>query len=349
MHQPCKQIIRYSFSDVRFKHIVFCFYSHQQEIRIVMAQGVPANRIIFANPTKWATHIRFAKTMNVEKMTVDSIMEILKIKEIFPEAKIVIRIRCDSQNCKVSLGTKFGCEEEEAVRLMHFIKNVGLTLWGFSFHVGSPCNELNAYVRGIMMCKRLIAIAREIGCEDAQLIDIGGGFPGNRGYCIDKLAGLINDAIQDIDSSITIISEPGQYYVTSAYSLVSLVHTKKVVLRNEEMIRMYYMNCGVYNCFIEELLDIKARLPVPLDPESDEKFVSFVWGPTCDSLDCILKDVLLPEFHRGDWLIWRDVGSYSISLSSPFNGFSAPKVHAFVRISQWLVQMCGQFAMINMI
>lgn len=101
--------------------------------------------------------------------------------------RIVIRVRCDSQNCKISLGAKFGCEEEEAIRLMHFIKNVGLTLWGFSFHVGSPCDELNAYVRGIAICKKLIAIAREIGCEDAQLIDIGGGFPGNRGFCIDKV------------------------------------------------------------------------------------------------------------------------------------------------------------------
>lgn len=54
---------------------------------MVMKLGVSPNRIIFANPAKWTTHIKFAKTMNVEKMTVDSEMEIIKIKDIFPEAK----------------------------------------------------------------------------------------------------------------------------------------------------------------------------------------------------------------------------------------------------------------------
>lgn len=44
-------------------------------------------RIIFANPTKWPVHLKFAKKMNVDKMTVDSEMEIVKINEIFPEAK----------------------------------------------------------------------------------------------------------------------------------------------------------------------------------------------------------------------------------------------------------------------
>lgn len=79
-----------------------------------------------------------------------------------------------------------------------------------------------------------------------------------------QVASVINDAIKDIDPSITIISEPGQYYVTSAFTLASYVHTKRIIPRDEKMVRMYYMSCGVYNCFIEELLNFKARLPVSL-------------------------------------------------------------------------------------
>ncbi|XP_050575806.1 ornithine decarboxylase 2-like [Bombus affinis] len=309
----------------------------QQEIRMVMKLGVSPNRIIFANPAKWTTHIKFAKMMNVEKMTVDSEMEIIKIRDIFPEAKVIIRIRCDAKNVLVSLGTKFGCDpDEEAVRLIHLTKSLGLKLWGFSFHVGYLCSESDAYVRGIRACKKLISIAKEIGCKDVQLIDIGGGFPGNKGYSIDEVARRINNEIEDIDPSISVISEPGQYYATSAYTLVSLVHTKRVVRQADAMVRMYYMNCGVYNGFIEEMLNLKERLPIPVHkPASDAKFLSYVWGPTCDSMDCILKNVMLPEFHQGDWLAWMDIGSYSICLSSPFNGFSPPKVHPYARESQW--------------
>lgn len=71
----------------------------------------------------------------------------------------------------------------------------------------------------------------------------------------------MNDAIQDLDPSIHVISEPGQYYVTSAFTLASYLHSKKVVRRGGKIMRMYYVNCGVYNSFIEEMLGLKARHP----------------------------------------------------------------------------------------
>lgn len=102
--------------------------------------------------------------------------------------RIIIRVRCDAKNSGCDLGLKFGCEpDEDAVRLIQLTMDLGLTLHGFSFHVGSPCGELNAYSRGIEMCRRLIAIAKSMGCKDVQLIDIGGGFLGHRGTNIDKV------------------------------------------------------------------------------------------------------------------------------------------------------------------
>lgn len=62
------------------------------------------------------------------------------------------------------------------MRLIRCTKDLGLNLHGFSFHVGTPCLEMDAYRRGIKMCKRLVAVAKSIGCKDVQLIDIGGGF-----------------------------------------------------------------------------------------------------------------------------------------------------------------------------
>lgn len=87
------------------------------------------------------------------------------------------------------LGLKFGCEpEKEALRLIKLTKNLGLNLHGFSFHVGSPCgNDLEAYSRGIAICKQLMTFSRDIGCDNAQLIDIGGGFPGESGTNVDEV------------------------------------------------------------------------------------------------------------------------------------------------------------------
>lgn len=59
----------------------------QQEIQLVISAGVSAERIIFANPAKLFSHIRYAKECGVDKMTVDCVQEIKKIKSIFPNAK----------------------------------------------------------------------------------------------------------------------------------------------------------------------------------------------------------------------------------------------------------------------
>jgi len=168
--------------------------------------------------------------------------------------------------------------------------DLGLILHGFSFHVGSPCRELNAFSRGIGICRRLIAIAKSMGCKNVQLIDIGGGFPGERGMDIDKVRGLlacifffyftptakiifqfifkslqlaniINDAIQDLDPSIRVISEPGRYYVESAFTLVSFLHSKKIVYKNGNLMRMYYANVGTYNSFLDEMIGLESRKP----------------------------------------------------------------------------------------
>lgn len=61
--------------------------SQQQEIKTVMQYGVDSDRIIFAHPAKYPSHIKYAKKVDVKQMTVDNENELYKIKDIFPEAK----------------------------------------------------------------------------------------------------------------------------------------------------------------------------------------------------------------------------------------------------------------------
>lgn len=52
-----------------------------------MRYGVHGDRIIFAHPTKYPSHIKYARKVGVEQMTVDSENELFKIKDLFSEAK----------------------------------------------------------------------------------------------------------------------------------------------------------------------------------------------------------------------------------------------------------------------
>lgn len=55
--------------------------------------------------------------------------------------------------------------------------------------------------------------------------------------------------------------------------------------------------------------------------------VSSVWGPTCDSIDCVCPSVPLPStLEVGDWLGFRGMGAYTICAASRFNGFETSNV-----------------------
>ncbi|OXU26129.1 hypothetical protein TSAR_000750 [Trichomalopsis sarcophagae] len=319
------------------------------EIIQVMQYEVPSDKIIFANPIKFPSHLEYARKVGVDTMTADSEEELKKIRKLYPDAKVVIRIRCDSTvrtartHC---LDDKFGCDpSSDAVQLIKMTLDLGLQLHGFSFHAGSPCEDAVAICRGIYRCKDLIDTAKTMGCRDVKLIDIGGGFPGERDFILDEFADMVNNALEDIDSSVEIISEPGRFIVASACNSAAYVIGKKTVMKENQKTFMYYITDGVYGSFNEELCTNNYfRSPVSSfrnrfiqsTSTDDEKYPSSVWGPTCDSFDVVLKNSMLPEFNVGDWLVWADIGAYSTSCANNFNSLQIPKVHPIMRRKDWL-------------
>ncbi len=51
---------------------------------------------------------------------------------------------------------------------------------------------------------------------------------------------------------------------------------------------------------------------------------------TCAGRDKIC-DALLPEFEVGDWLCFEDMGAYTISSATCFNGFPKAAPYYYVR------------------
>jgi hypothetical protein len=66
-----------------------------------------------------------------------------------------------------------------------------------------------------------------------------------------------------------------------------------------------------------------AAVPRPADWVS-----STVFGPTCDGLDCVCKQALLPpDLSPGrDWLLFEGMGAYTLAAGSTFNGIQRATV-----------------------
>ena len=90
----------------------------------------------------------------------------------------------------------------------------------------------------------------------------------------------------------------------------------------------YYVNDGVYGSINRIINDptkeVHIKVPALYNMASRELQHSSVWGPTCCGQDCILKSCWLPELNIGQWLYSDDMGAYTCSISSTFNGFAPP-------------------------
>lgn len=281
------------------------------------------DRIIFANPCKVSSHIIYARENNISKMTFDCLEELEKIHTIYPDAQIILRICVDDTNSKCKFNSKFGCPLHNIPSIFERIKSLQMNLVGFSFHVGSGCSDPRSFYNAIKDCAVIHKLSKDYGFN-ISLIDIGGGFPGvDKNIKFADICENINEAIADFfayetaNNTIKFIAEPGRYFTEATHTLVINVIAKK----KEDNVIKYYLNDGVYGSFNCINYDHQTPELIPLLPHDAKQYNTTFFGPTCDSLDCIYKEIQYQELNIGDWLYVRNFGSYTIAPSTSFNGF----------------------------
>jgi ornithine decarboxylase len=272
----------------------------KNEIARAVASGASPNKIIFANPCKMTEQIKFARSNDIDMMTFDSSHELYKIKLYHPSAKLVIRIQTDDSKSRCKFNCKFGVAIDQVNDLLQQAKFMDLDIVGVSFHVGSGCEDENVYYTALQDCKKVYDMASKFDFH-LSVIDIGGGYPGDNDDKFCKMAAVINKGIADIfhefeivplgesptsntqKKSISFISEPGRYFVTSAYTLVTSVINKKIVKSpepihenedikepatkrmklNDEKHIIYYLSESVYGSFNNTVFDHAAITLLP--------------------------------------------------------------------------------------
>ncbi|KAJ7132898.1 ornithine decarboxylase [Mycena crocata] len=311
------------------------------EISQVLAIGaVDPSRIIFANPCKAVSFVRNAAKMGVDMMTFDNADELYKIARSHPRAQLVVRILTDDTKSLCQLGIKFGAPLATVPGLLAKAKELHLSVVGVSFHVGSGCYDPSVYTDAVRRARAAFDMGTDAGYRFA-LLDVGGGF---EDALFEQAAVFLTDAIDAYfpdRSGIKIIAEPGRFYVAKAFSLAANVIARRAPLNDapaddasEQPSVMYYINDGVYGAFNCILFDHQTVHPYVLAmggsfhvATSEPLHTSSVWGPTCDSIDCVCSKVQLPCALRvGDWLGFDNMGAYTVCAASQFNGFQVSKV-----------------------
>lgn len=83
---------------------------------------------------------------------------------------------------------KFGCNPiTEAPGLLKIAHSLNLNIVGVSFHVGSGCKDPPVFRKAIAASKQIFDLAEEYGYK-LNILDIGGGYPGDRGTSLDRVS-----------------------------------------------------------------------------------------------------------------------------------------------------------------
>ncbi len=292
------------------------------EVRNLRAQ-FPNATLHYMNPVKSREHIVEAYELGVRVYAFDCERELRKIAEstghdcaVLP----VLRLAVPNDKAMFPLDRKFGCSEEEGVRLLRLAVGMGYRV-GVTFHVGSQCEDAAAYrVATEIVCRT----ARAAGIEPA-IVDIGGGFPTAYRGDEPSFASCVAAAKESLDRWFpgyagAFQCEPGRLLAAPSASVLV-----RVELRKDQHL---FLNDGYYG-LLSELKWMPALHPIRtirLGGKSRAPHMAFsFYGPTCDSHDCMEGPYMLPgDIDEGDWIEISLMGAYSTVLATRFNGFPAP-------------------------
>ncbi|MEX0959850.1 MAG: type III PLP-dependent enzyme [Burkholderiales bacterium] len=292
------------------------------ELDLLLSLGVAANAVHYSNPIKARDYIAYAAARGVEWFALDSVEELRKIVSVKPDARLYLRIDTPNIGSDWPLSGKFGVPLKEAGAILDAAAELGADLCGVTFHVGSQCRNAENWRVAIDNSKKIFRKMRLKGLRP-RLLNIGGGFPVRLTKpipSIETIGEIVNECIADLPDDVRVMAEPGRYLVSdAAYFVCRVIGTLTRAGR-----RWVYLDTGMFGGLLESTQGLQYELRTD---RGGKRVPWHVAGPTCDSVDVLLQDHMLPEdLADGDFIYIPNAGAYTTAYASNFNGFPLPEV-----------------------
>jgi len=296
------------------------------EIKLIK-KVIPSAHAYYMNTVKNREHIKTAFfDYGIRDFALDTKEELQKIIEATNGSRdltLYVRVSISNEHAEIDLSQKFGALPGEALGLLRLAKAHAKKV-GLSFHVGSQCMHPISYAKGIREVGNIIKKTKII----PDIINIGGGFPSIypdlNPQPLDNYIEEIKKALDNLklEKKPEIICEPGRALVAESGSTIV-----KVVLRKKQKI---YINDGTYGSLFDAGV-LNFILPTRMIPNgrvTSKKLTSFsLYGPTCDSADFMKGPFVLPNnLKEGDYIEIGQLGAYSLTFRTKFNGFYSDKI-----------------------
>ncbi|NWU90351.1 AZIN2 inhibitor, partial [Upupa epops] len=331
--------------------------TNKAELSRVQSIGVPPDKIFYSSPCKQVAHIKYAASHGVQLMTFDNEVELSKVARSHPRAKLLLGIAADSSSSAHPSMT-FGVTLQSCRHLLETAKELAVEVVGISFHLGSSGLEPQAFAQCVAAAQLALEMGTELGYK-MHLLDIGGGFPGTEGTKarFEEMAAVINSALDlyfPDGCGVEIIATPGRYYVTSAFTFTASITTKEELPAEQpgsDARRAWCITSVTASTAPSAASCLTTRAPhlgctswfvcPPQRPCLEQpSHSSSLRGPSGQADDRIADGLELPELHVGDWLVFEDMGAYTIATTAPRGECPQPRVtYAMSRLAWKTLQL----------
>ena len=296
------------------------------EIKLIR-KVFPKAKAYYMNTVKSREHIKEAYlNYNIKDFAFDTKDELQKIIEATNNAKdliLYVRVSISNEHAEIDLSQKFGALPNEALGLLRLAKDHAKKV-GLSFHVGSQCMHPISYSKGIRDLGNIIKKTKII----PDIINVGGGFPSIypdlQPLPLENYISEIKKAFDNLrlENKPELLCEPGRALVAESGS--SIV---KVVLRKKQKL---YINDGTYGSLFDAGVPnfiLPTRMLTNGRMTSKKSTAYSLYGPTCDSIDYMKGPFILPNnLKEGDYIEIGQLGAYSLTFRTKFNGFYSDKI-----------------------
>ena len=212
------------------------------------------------------------------------------------------------------------------------IDNDLLTFTGFHFHLGSQITNPNCFKESLVKLHNFFNdVKTHYPSIELKILDIGGGTPvtySDKIFSPSEISEIVTNELnllyKNEDCKPLLIVESGRFLTAeSGYLLSKIVNTK--ITNN---IKTVILDSGYHNLLDSALM--LQEYPISLLSKKDvmEKYEVNLTGKLCDTNDVfhVPSNIKLPKLEIGDYIIFKNIGSYSIVFNMPFHCQTKPTI-----------------------
>lgn len=282
------------------------------EFHICVKNGLDMGKIVLSGVNKEYEDVRYAMEQGVIHYTAESISQFRLVHRCAEEAgkKVEILLR-------VTSGNQFGMSEEDVIQLVREREQYPfLDIVGVQYFTGTQKKIIKKIAGEVEYIENFIRRLEEEEGFTARVLEFGPGLgvPYFTKDDFEEDAGLL-EAFMELfreERPYELVFEMGRFLTASCgYYMTKIMDQKKNDAVNVCIVDGGIHHVNYYGQNMAMKTPILSYFPQhPLEREEEEWTV---YGSLCTVADILLKKLLLRDARVGDYLVFHNIGAYSVT------------------------------------